>query len=272
MSVEILDGAMGTELAARGLRLDPPAWSARANLDAPDVVGSVHRDYAIAGATLHTANTFRTQPRALGPRWETSLRAAVQLARDAVPEDHQVIGSMAPVEDCYQPERSPGAAARNEHRLVARALASAGCDLLLVETFSAEAEAEVAVDEALHTGIPVWLSLTAGPFGALLSPDELGEVAGRMSDSGVARVLVNCIAATRIDPYVEAIANLGLPFGVYANAGRKNEGLGWGASPEQAAPAYVELARCWVDAGATVVGGCCGTGPAHVRALAEAFG
>jgi S-methylmethionine-dependent homocysteine/selenocysteine methylase len=208
----------------------------------------------------------------MGADWEIALRAAVRLAQQAVPDGHTVIGSIAPVEDCYRPERSPGAAARDEHRRVARALADAGCDLLLCETFSTEPEARVAVEEALETGLPVWLSLTAGPFGTLHSPASLARLAARLATTGVARLLVNCVAATRIEPYIRAMGSQGPPFGAYANAGGHEEGFGWGAVPERAARKYATLAKRWVDAGATVVGGCCGTGPAHVRALAEAFG
>ena len=89
---------------------------------------------------------------------------------------------------------------------------------------------------------------------------------------GVERLLVNCVSATRVEPYVAAVASTGVPFGVYANAGREEEGLGWGASPESAAAKYAELAMGWVHAGATVVGGCCGIGPRQIRALAEVLG
>ena len=75
-----------------------------------------------------------------------------------------------------------------------------------------------------------------------------------------------------MQPYVDAIATAGLPFGVYANAGAKDEGLGWEARDRRAADAYAALAQGWVDAGATVVGGCCGTTPLHIQALAERFG
>ena len=124
----------------------------------------------------------------------------------------------------------------------------------------------------MRTGLPVWLSLTAGPFGDLLSPGELVTIARRVASSGVERLFVNCIAATKMQAYVDVIASLGIPFGVYANAGAEREGLGWGATDASAAKAYAELARGWVHAGATVIGGCCGTGPPHIEALAQRFG
>jgi S-methylmethionine-dependent homocysteine/selenocysteine methylase len=178
---------------------------------------------------------------------------------------------MAPVEDCYRPDLSPGAAARAEHRAVASALAKAGCDRILCETFAHGTEASVAAEEALATGLPVWMSLTAGPFGDLLSPKALAEIAEDLASSGIERLLLNCIAATRMDAYLDALGSLSVPIGVYANAGREEEALGWGSSGPRAAQAYADLAERWANAGATVIGGCCGTGPRHIRALSERF-
>lgn len=269
--VEILDGPLGTELAARGLSLEGVAWSATAIEEAPAMVREVHADYAHAGATLHTANTFRTQPHVLGVRWRDVLFTAVSCVREAVPPSCRVLGSLAPVEDCYRPERSPGANARPTHRQVAEALAEAGCDVILCETFAHADEARVAVEEAVRTGTPTWLSLTAGPFGELLSPTDLGRIAQDLSSTGVERILVNCVAASRMAPYVDAIAECGLPFGAYANAGASDEGLGWDRSEPTAGESYARLGEAWVDAGATVIGGCCGTGPSHIEALAARF-
>ncbi|MBT8453588.1 MAG: homocysteine S-methyltransferase family protein [Deltaproteobacteria bacterium] len=271
MALQILDGAIGTELASRGLRLDAPQWSARAIGEAPKVLTEVHAAYAEAGATLHTANTFRTQPRAFGDGWLDALRDAVRIARDAVGPGQAVLGSMAPVEDCYRPDSSPGKAARAEHRQVASALADAGCDVLLCETFAHGDEALVAVEEGMATGVPVWLALTAGPFGELGTPEQLARIGRDAVSVGIDRLLVNCIAATRIAAYVDAIARLGAPTGVYANAGGEDEALGWAATSPRAADAYAALAERWKEAGASVIGGCCGTGPLHIQALADRF-
>ncbi|NNE17640.1 MAG: homocysteine S-methyltransferase family protein [Myxococcales bacterium] len=271
MALQILDGAIGTELVSRGLTLDAPTWSARAIRQAPTLLAEVHAAYAEAGATLHTANTFRTQPRAFGDGWRDALTDAVRIARDAVGPGPAVLGSMAPVEDCYRPDSSPGKEARAEHRQVASALADAGCDVLLCETFAHREEALVAAEEAMATGVSVWLSLTAGPFGELRTPGELASIGKDAASIGIDRLLVNCIAATRIAPYVEAVAALGVPTGVYANAGREDEALGWGATSPAAADAYAALAERWKEAGASVIGGCCGTAPLHIQALADRF-
>ncbi len=270
-AVHILDGAIGTELVSRGLPLESPGWSAHAIEGAPDLLAEVHAAYASAGALYHTANTFRTQPRALGDRWRVALHAAVRIARDSVDPSMTLLGSMAPLEDCYRPDLSPGKAARSEHRAAAFELASAGCDILLCETFAHGEEALVAVEEAKGTGLPVWLSLTAGPYGDLLSPPKLAEIGRDALSLGTDRLLVNCIAATRTEAYVTAISSLDVPIGVYANAGGEEEGIGWGATGAAAADAYAGLAQRWIDAGASLVGGCCGTSPLHIEALVERF-
>lgn len=270
--ITILDGPIGSLLADRGVATPPPLWSAAALVARPDRVRDLHREYAAAGAVVHTANTFRTRQRQAGAQWETLTRLAVQLARDAVPSGHLVAGSLAPLEDCYRPDLSPRDP-RPEHRAMARALAAAGVDLLLCETFPHVGEALVALGEAAATGLPVWLAFTAGPAGSLLTPKAVGECARAAAARGARALLVNCTAASRTLPFVEAIGEQvagSLPFGAYANAGGADEG--WGAADDPAVVArYVDFAKTWVDCGATILGSCCGTGPAHIAALARTF-
>jgi S-methylmethionine-dependent homocysteine/selenocysteine methylase len=259
--VVVLNGPMGTELERRGVAEPLPAWSAHALDVAPDVVAAIHRDYAAAGATVHVTNTFRTKRRSVGERWRELALRAVRIARENVGPG-KVAGSLAPLEDCYRPDVSPGLGSREEHREVAEALAEGGVDLLLCETFPSAVEARVAVEEAVRTGLPTWVALL--PMGDM----KVRETARACIDAGASAVLINCVAASRTLPFVRELAGLGVPFGAYANAGGAEEGLGWNADPEQAALAYEKLARSWIGAGATLVGGCCGTGPAHIARLA----
>jgi S-methylmethionine-dependent homocysteine/selenocysteine methylase len=271
MSAILLDGPMGSELFARGVPTPLPQWSAAALESAPEVVRTIHRDYAAAGATVHTANTFRTQRRQLGALWENLARRAVAIAREAVPSDHRVAASIAPLCDCYRPDLAPPPeTARAEHRELARALADAGADLLLCETFPSPNEALVAVEEAVATGCETWLGLTAGPDGTLLAPGELASTARTAYARGAALVLVNCVGLRCIGPFVEALAGTGVPFGVYANAGAPDDRIGWRSFADGDGPEpYAEAALRWITLGASVVGGCCGTGPAHVAAIAR---
>lgn len=281
--IRVLDGPLGTELLARGVPTPLPGWSAHANDTAPDVVTAIHRDYARAGATVHTANTFRTKRRVFAD-WRSRVRRAVELARAGLPAEHRLAGSIAPLEDCYRPDRSPArtdpAGTRAEHAELATELVAAGCDLLLCETFPEPREALLAVGAALATGRETWLALTPGPNADLLSARELARTARQAVDAGAAAVLVNCSPALATEGFVGALAEAvgsDVPFGAYANAGHADDAIGWitgpvdARRPERGAARYAELAARWVELGATLVGGCCGTGPAHVAALATRF-
>ncbi|MDB4809783.1 homocysteine S-methyltransferase family protein, partial [bacterium] len=84
--ITLLDGPMGTELAARGVCVDNEQWSAVAIDSAPNVVSEIHRDYIVAGATIHTANTFRTRRRQVGSNWRRLTERAVAIAQKEVTE------------------------------------------------------------------------------------------------------------------------------------------------------------------------------------------
>lgn len=271
-----LDGPMGTELERRGLALPAPAWSAVAVAMAPDLVAAIHADYAAAGADVHTAATFRTTRRALaGTPWEGRaaelLRTAVDLARAAAAaaphhptgRPAMVAGSLAPLEDCFTPAATPDDdALAAEHGELAGQLAEAGCDLLLVETMPTLRELTAATRAAVATGLPVWASVTLGPRGDFFDAAGLAAAAGSARDAGAEAFAVNCSPADRI---ARALAGLGAAprpprLGAYGNAIFAGH-LDWPPAP------YAEAAADWVAAGADIVGGCCGTGPAHLAAL-----
>ncbi len=271
MNPRILDGPMGSELSRRGVDTTSALWSAVALRDAPELVRAVHADHAAAGAEIHRTNTFRARRRTAGDAWESMARDAVRLAREGVERgapDRRclVLGSVGPLEDCYRPELAPpDDEARPEHEELATLLAACGVDGLIGETFPSPREALVATRACVRTGLPTWMSFTAGPSAEGMTPGAMKDAARACLDAGAERVLVNCVAAALVMPYVEALASLGAPFGVYANASRWHEPP---VSPEE----YAAHARRWADAGAGVIGSCCGTGLAHVRALALTSG
>jgi S-methylmethionine-dependent homocysteine/selenocysteine methylase len=270
---------MGTELAARGVPTPEPGWSAHALESAPDIVCSLHREYVHAGASVLRTNTFRTQPRIFPDRWQDLVRTAVHLARAGskatepaaeTREGIRIAGSIAPVYDCYRPDLSPAEdEARHAHGALARTLAAERVDLIVCETFPHAGEARIAVEEAVRTGLETWVALTAGPDGSLMTPEAMELAARDCAAAGARAVLVCCTGARVTLPYVERLARIGVPFGAYANAGDVADGLGWNV--EGAAERYVDLARAWRDAGATIIGSCCGTSPAHIAALARTF-
>ena len=267
--ITLLDGPLGTELEARGI---PPAhdcWSATAIETAPDLITAIHRDYARLGATVHTANTFRTNRRASGSSWQERTEKAVSLTRNAIPKHHRVAGSMAPVEDCYRPDLSPGIQSEAEHREMAETLTNAGCDLLLCETFCHPEETLTAVRAAVACGIETWVALTAGPQANLISASTMAQLATLSVDQGAAAVLVNCTPAIDTLRFVKAVVESGInvPVGAYANAGSPDDDIGWRADDDLGFQTYANHAQEWVTAGASIIGGCCGTGPRHLAAL-----
>jgi S-methylmethionine-dependent homocysteine/selenocysteine methylase len=148
-------------------------------------------------------------------------------------------------------------------------LADEGVDLLLCETFPNAIEAVVAVEEAARTGLETWVALTAGPLASLMTPAEMAHAARLCVEAGAHAVLVGCTPALRTLPFVERLAEIGVPTGAYANAGREDDAIGWSADPNEGARTYASLALGWVAAGASIVGGCCGTRPEHVAELAR---
>lgn len=279
--ITILNGPMGTELIRRGVELPEGPWSAAGVRAHRDVIGDIHREYAGAGASVHTACTFRTQPRFFPAEFGVLTAEAVALARASVPRGHMVAGSLGPIADCYDPRGTPEPVARPLHRLMAEALRDAGADLIVCETFPNVDEAMVGAEEALRTGLPVWVSFTSGPRADLLSPEQVEAGARRAASLGAVAVLVNCVGVDLIGPLVKAAgAGLagsgegGVRLGVYANAGEPGGGFGWGVASTDptAAERYAAAAASWIGLGATIVGACCGTGPAHIAALARSFG
>ena len=254
----LLDGPLGTELERRGIETPPPGWSAYAIDRAPDVIAAIHRDYAAAGATVHTANTFRTKRRQFPDRWIELATKAIAIARASVPSSHRIAASIAPLEDCWRPDLSPAPdVARAEHREVAKVLADAGADILLCETFSHEGETAIAVEAAARTGKETWVALTTGPDGNLLTPDRTRRLARTCVEAGASIVLVNCTPPDRVLVHLQAIDHP--KTGAYANDGS--------ISVDE----YMQHAATWIAHGAQVIGSCCGTGPSHILEMHRKF-
>lgn len=271
----LLDAALGTELSRRGAPTGPPLWSARAVLGAPELVLAVHRENVTAGADVLTAGSFRTQPRLLGGAAEVATRRAVALAREAASGRPGVLvaGSLGPVEDCWRPDLVPdGPELDRYHAQHADALAGAGVDLLLLETFGTAREWRAAARAATATGLPVVACATTREDGALLSGEPLAGAARALLDLPTPPLAlgVNCVPARRLAASLALLAAAapGTPLAAYGNAGLPvDEAAGLFAEP--IAPAeYAGAALAWTALGARLVGGCCGTCADHVAALA----
>jgi S-methylmethionine-dependent homocysteine/selenocysteine methylase len=274
----LLDGATGTELERRGSAAALPLWSAQALIADPDLVGRIHAEYVAAGAELLTANTFRTQQRTLS-RGDSRLRAAdltaqaVALARQAAEAaGHRVwvLGSAPPLEDCFRPDHVPSDAdLAREHAEHARNLMAAGVDAILLETMNTIREAVAAARAARAAGATVLASFVCWDGATLLSGEALGDAVSAVRKEQVAAVLANCLPPSNVAACVPELRASGLPWGVYPNLGAPVDG-GSGRRSEACTPeAFAVHAARWLDDGARVVGGCCGTDPAQILAVAQ---
>lgn len=277
----LLDAAMGTELERRGLAGPAPLWSAAALLGDPDAVRQIHRHEVAAGAEILTANTFRVHRRALDragrreePRWLTAL--AVHLARDAAEAgsgERQVFvaGSQSPLEDCYRPDLVPDdAALGREHGERADDLAASGVDAILVETHNSVRELVAATRAAKATGLPVLVSMVTGGAGHLLSGEDIEDAVRAILPLEPDAIGINCVPSRTLAHdlrVLQAAVNAagGTPLVAYGNLGRPAVDGGYAADapPE----GYADEAHAWLELGARIVGGCCGTRSFHTAAL-----
>ena len=276
----VLDGAMGTELTRRGVPTPLPLWSAQALLDAPDTIRAIHEEYVAAGADIITANTFRATPRTLAKAGrageaERLVELAVGLAREAAvrtrgARDVLVAGALAPLEDCYRPDLAPEPpVAEREHAEQAVRLARQGVDLILIETMNNTAEAKAALRGAKAAGVPVLVSFICKSAREIVSGELLADAVAAVEPFKPDAILVNCVApGTVADCLGEMSRATRLPLGCYPNAGEPNMAEGtWRFDPQWTPERFAEAAAGWVARGAQIVGGCCGVGPDHIRAL-----
>lgn len=285
--VLLLDGPTGTELQRRGFDTHLPLWSARALLQAPEIVEQIHREYIEAGADVITTNSFRTNRRVVeragysGEEAKDLTHLSVQLARSAIStsgrEGVLIAGSDAPVEDCYAPDLVPtDAELRREHEEHIRWLVEAGCHILLVETMNTLREALIASEVAASFDLPYIVSLVTDRTGeALLSGELLSEGIRHLAEYRPAAILTNCSApravrvATEILAEVKVATGAEWEFGGYANSGEPDPVLGWDFVHTVPIDRFVASAAEMLDLGARLIGSCCGTTPDYTRELAE---
>ncbi|HPC35816.1 MAG TPA: homocysteine S-methyltransferase family protein [Candidatus Marinimicrobia bacterium] len=278
----ILDGALGTELARRGIAIELPLWSANAILYNPQAIVAIHSDYIRAGADIITTATFRTDSLTFSQvglserQAEEATFRAVELAREAIADIHPsrqiwIAGSIAPLADCYEPESAPDFnTALRIHRQKAQWLADAGVDFALLETMNNLSEARAASIAALETGLPVFTSFILDESGALLSGENIWSAMNEIKTLGVSGLGINCTHHSLISNFLEKYEpKLDLPLILYANAGIYSRRNGWRKDPNFTPQNYARIAANWLKSGAKIIGGCCGTTPDFIKALAD---
>ncbi len=278
--VIIGDGALGTQLMKRGLKPgEPPEIF---NLTKPQVLEEIASMYLEAGSEIITTNTFGASPLrlshfSLDKDTEAINQAAVKAVRKAVGENAYVSASIGPTGVMIKPVGSiEPEKVYASFKLQVGSLLYAGVDMICIETMMDVREAELAIKavRSLDAKIPVMATMTFGktPRGFFtLMGSSVQEAASALESAGADIVGSNC--GEGIENMIiiaqEYRKHSKLPIAIQSNAGlptASKDGLVYPQSPDYMGQKAIEL----VDIGVQIIGGCCGTGPEHIRAIRNA--
>ncbi|MEX0983789.1 MAG: homocysteine S-methyltransferase [Actinomycetota bacterium] len=282
----VLDGGLATELERRGADLRDDLWSARLLLEDPGVIRDVHAAYFAAGADIAITASYQASFEGFARRGldrhdtDRLLRLSVELAREAAGDDRLVAASIGP----YGATLADGSEYRGRyglsvqtlidwHRPRLEALLAAEPDVLAVETIPAIEEAEALV--TLLAGYPearAWISFSCRDAEHISDGTPFAEaIAVAASSPGVIAAGVNCTPPGFVPALLSSAGGTGKPLVAYPNLGStwEAETKTWRA--EGPRPAFGDESVRWREAGATIVGGCCGTSPEDIAAIAAAF-
>lgn len=295
--IRILDGGMSRELLRLGAELKQPEWSALALINTPDIVRQVHEDFIQAGADVVTTNSYALVPYHIGEDlFQKDGRRLIalsgRLAREAADSETSrkvlVAGGLPPIFGSYEPENFDPARVQDYLSVLVEELAPYS-DVWLGETLSLIAEGEAVRQATASTGKPFWISFTledSDTADAISNPklrggETVAAAAEWAASSGASALLFNCAkpevmaSAVKVASAVFGQKGVALEIGVYANAlnseaddGAANGKL-HGTRADLTGASYTGFACEWVEAGATMVGGCCGIGAEHIHSLAS---
>lgn len=278
----VLDGATGTELEKRGVPMDDAAWCAAALVTHPETVREVHEDYIRAGADVIITNTFPTarhvlEPAGMGERFRELNTLAVELAKQARESVAggavYIAGSISTFSPHNDDSQEPlEDTARANYREQAEVLAEAGVDLIALEMMRDIEQTRYAVEAAASTGLPVWVGFSCkrAADGTVVLWDEGHTLAEALAETPLLGASVVNVMHTLVQDAGPALSEVAAgwegPVGAYPHAGKfvmPNWHFTDMISPED----FAGRSREWLDLGARIIGGCCGIGPDHIRAL-----
>ena len=290
----LLDGAMGTELDRRSAGIDTQVWSARAMGADAEIVRAVHDDYVAAKAEIHTVNSFALarhvlEPAGLGVEVEAYNRQAVALCRTAIDSasahrERWIAGSLSTYAAESDRSKLPDPATlRRNYSEQADILAEAGVDMLMLEMLFDEEITLVMAEAAASTGLPVCVGFTlrfcpdeetiethrSDVGRGLHFEDVLTEVLASLPNSVHTTIAIMHSEFDVTDAALETLRTQWKgPVAIYPNSGTHRQSM-WRFDTVCSPEAFVSAAERWLGLGVNIVGGCCGVGPAHIKALAK---
>ena len=287
MNITILDGGMGQELCNRSSNPVHAEWGGWVMRHEPHLVQELHEDYLRAGAKVITLNTYATTPRVSEDThgqtrdFAGEQKLAIELAhaaRNSAGPDARIAGTLPPLSWSYRPSLVE-VFDRNlaDYKQIVE-IEQDHVDLFICETMSTAEEARAAATAACESGKPVWVSWTLAEALAedgtarLRSGETIATAIAALEGLEVAALLVNCSTPEVTSAAMPDLAEDGRPFGAYANAFSADlSKYGPGETVEVIEnrtdldpPAYASRVLEWINAGASIVGGCCQTDPSHI--------
>lgn len=278
-SISILDSAMGSELISRGEKLPKYIWSAHSNLNNPNLVYKIHRDNVLSGACIIIANTFRTTPRAYKKTGLTvehavnesnkSLNAAILLAKKAASNNVMILGSVAPLEDCYHPELFPGEhIAMKEYYQLGKWIQDAGADGIILETMNSVIETKTALLALKNINLPIYVSFYLIDSLHLASGELINSALCMLEEFAIEAVLLNCIPINIATMAVENLVNNWEgSWGAYPNLGKGKPSSDGVINNICSDKIFLSLMDKIIFLGGHILGGCCGSSPHHISLL-----
>jgi len=284
-TITLLDGGMGQELLRRSARTITPMWSADIMLNEPILVRDLHREFIDSGASVITLNTYTATPQRLKRenelgQLENLHQSAMHAAKEAIElaqcKNVAIAGCLPPLVASYRPDVSLTFedSLATYRRLVE--LQSPASDLFICETMSSITEATAACTAALESGKPVWVALTVSDSHPrqLRSGESLENALLALESFDTQATLLNCSQPEAISACWSLLRKKTRKVGAYANGFLSVDSLYPGDTVEElevrqdlSPQQYAEYAMSWARNGASIIGGCCEIGPAHIRAL-----
>ena len=285
---KILDGGMGQELLARGVKPISNLWSATAlmNKDYHQIIKDCHLDFINSGAEIILTNTFgcrrrRLEENQIENRFEELNTTAVKLAKQSVQESGKkvlIAGSLPPQNFTYLPELGDKKKIKKNFYDQAKIL-NEGVDLFYLDVLSSFDEIEIAVQSIRDFNKPFVIGIHFKKNGLLPSGEKLCDVIEKVKNFKPTAITGSCVAYEDVMSVKNDFLNSGLPFGFKVNAFREipvgwkpdssNPNLALGKNEDITVLKFQEISKEFIDMGAKLIGGCCEIKPAHIKKITE---
>ncbi len=286
---------MGTQIRARGYEVPShhsSIWSAQALMDNPHIVKEIHKDYISAGAEIITTNNYAVtqnllERENLGHRLEELTSLSIDIAKEAKKESGKnikIAASLPPLDTSYRPDLVGDITSIEKKYMEIVDIVKDRVDLIIIETMSSSMEASGALSACAKADIEVWLGYTLQGIrkNILPSGENLIDAINKVKHFNISAYVINCSSANITTEAIKLLSNeIDKPFGGYANSVNVSQIINGENEVDNAenmqvkhqqlinALDYSVIVKNWIDDGATIVGGCCGTSPEHIKKISD---